>query len=658
MLQITLPDGSKRDYENPVSIAEIAESIGPGLAKAALAGRIDGALVDTSHVVAENAEVAIVTERDSDGVEVLRHSCAHLMAQAVQRLFPEAQVTIGPVIGDGFFYDFSYERPFTPEDLAAIEKTMGEIVKENLPIDRSVMSRDEAIAMFKEMGEKYKVEIIESIPGDEDLSFYRQGEFIDLCRGPHVPSTSKFKAFKLTSVAGAYWRGDAENEMLQRVHGTAWGSKADLKLYLQRLEEAEKRDHRKLGKHLNLFHFQEEAPGMPFWHPKGWTLYQIIQQYMKGVQDANGYKEINTPQLVDSSLWKKSGHEAKFSDEMFTVEAADNRIYVIKPMNCPCHVQVFNQGLKSYRDLPLRLAEFGSCHRYEPSGSMHGLMRVRSFVQDDGHIFCAEEQIQAEVASFMDLLFAVYRDFGFNEVILRLSTRPEKRVGSEELWDKAEQSLKDALNATGLHWELVLGEGAFYGPKIECSLKDCMGRIQQCGTIQVDFFTPGSLGAQYVAEDSDRKTPVMLHRAILGSFERFIGVLIEQYAGAMPAWLSPEQAIILNITDKQAGYCLNLEESLKNKGFRVSADLRNEKIGFKIREHTLQKIPYLLVVGDKEVESGTLAVRKRGGEDLGTMTIDDFCDHLSQDVAHFGRSGVIKEIANNVNGVAKEDVAI
>ena len=658
MLQITLPDGSKRDYENPVSIAEIAESIGPGLAKAALAGRIDGALVDTSHVVAKNAEVAIVTERDSDGVEVLRHSCAHLMAQAVQRLFPEAQVTIGPVIDDGFFYDFSYERPFTPEDLAAIEKTMGEIVKENLPIDRSVMSRDEAIAMFKEMGEKYKVEIIESIPGDEDLSFYRQGEFIDLCRGPHVPSTSKFKAFKLTSVAGAYWRGDAENEMLQRVHGTAWGSKADLKLYLQRLEEAEKRDHRKLGKHLNLFHFQEEAPGMPFWHPKGWTLYQIIQQYMKGIQDANGYKEINTPQLVDSSLWKKSGHEAKFSDEMFTVEAADNRIYVIKPMNCPCHVQVFNQGLKSYRDLPLRLAEFGSCHRYEPSGSMHGLMRVRSFVQDDGHIFCAEEQIQAEVASFMDLLFAVYRDFGFNEVILRLSTRPEKRVGSEELWDKAEQSLKDALNATGLHWELVPGEGAFYGPKIECSLKDCMGRIQQCGTIQVDFFTPGSLGAQYVAEDGDRKTPVMLHRAILGSFERFIGVLIEQYAGAMPAWLSPEQAIILNITDKQAGYCLNLEESLKNKGFRVSADLRNEKIGFKIREHTLQKIPYLLVVGDKEVESGTLAVRKRGGEDLGTMTFDDFCDHLSQDVARFGRSDVIKEIANNVNSVAKEDVAI
>jgi threonyl-tRNA synthetase len=655
MLQVTLPDGSKRDYENPVSIAEIAESIGPGLAKAALAGRIDGALVDTSHVVAQNAEIAIVTERDSDGVEVLRHSCAHLMAQAVQRLFPRAQVTIGPVIDDGFFYDFSFERPFTPEDLSAIEKTMDEIVKENLPVERSVMSRGKAISMFKEMGEKYKVEIIESIPGDEDLSFYRQGEFIDLCRGPHVPSTSKFKAFKLTSVAGAYWRGDAENEMLQRVHGTAWGSKADLKLYLQRLEEAEKRDHRKLGKHLNLFHFQEEAPGMPFWHPKGWTLYQIIQQYMKGVQDANGYKEINTPQLVDSSLWKKSGHEAKFSDEMFTVEAADNRVYVIKPMNCPCHIQVFNQGLKSYRDLPLRLAEFGSCHRYEPSGSMHGLMRVRSFVQDDGHIFCAEEQIQVEVAAFMDLLFSVYRDFGFDEVILRLSTRPEKRVGSEELWDKAEQSLKDALNATGLHWELVPGEGAFYGPKIECSLKDCMGRIQQCGTIQVDFFTPGSLGAQYVAEDSERKTPVMLHRAILGSFERFIGVLIEQYAGAMPAWLSPEQAIILNITDKQAEYCLNLEESLKNKGFRVSTDLRNEKIGFKIREHTLQKIPYLLVVGDKEVESGAVAVRKRGGEDLGAMTLDDFCDHLSQDVARFGRSDITNKAANNVNSMAKKD---
>ncbi len=637
MLQITLPDGSKREYENSVTVAGIAESIGPGLAKAALAGRVNGTLVDTSFEISEDSEVAIVTERDSDGLEVIRHSCAHLMAQAVQRLFPKAQVTIGPVIEDGFFYDFAYERAFTPEDLQAIEKAMGEIVKENLSVERSVMSRSDAIAMFKEMGEDYKVEIIESIPGDEDLSFYKQGDFIDLCRGPHVPSTNKFKAFKLTSVAGAYWRGDAENDMLQRVYGTAWASKADLKLYLQRLEEAEKRDHRKLGKHLDLFHFQEEAPGMPFWHPKGWAIYKAVQEYMQKVQDANGYKEINTPQLVDYSLWEKSGHASKFADEMFSVES-DNRMYAIKPMNCPCHIQVFNQGLKSYRDLPLRLAEFGSCHRYEPSGSMHGLMRVRSFVQDDGHIFCTEEQIQSEVADFMDLLFDVYRDFGFDEVILRLSTRPEKRVGSDELWDDAEQALKDALNATGKHWELVPGEGAFYGPKIECSLKDCMGRIQQCGTIQLDFSTTERLGAAYIAEDGSRKVPVMLHRAILGSFERFLGILIEHYAGAMPAWLAPEQAVILNITDKQGDYCRNLQESLKNKGFRVSADLRNEKIGFKIREHTLQKIPYLLVVGDKEVESGCVAVRKRGGEDLGTMTFDDFCTHLSQDVARFSRN--------------------
>jgi threonyl-tRNA synthetase len=559
------------------------------------------------------------------------------MAQAVQRLFPKAQVTIGPVIEDGFFYDFSYERPFTPEDLTAIEKEMGVLVKENLQVDRTVLSREDAIALFREKGETYKVEIISSIPGDEDLSFYRQGDFIDLCRGPHVPSTSKFKAFKLTSVAGAYWRGDSNNEMLQRVYGTAWGSKKDLNLYLQRLEEAEKRDHRKLGKSLNLFHFQEEAPGMAFWHPKGWTIYQIVQRYMQARQDATNYKEINTPQLVDYSLWEKSGHAAKFADEMFSVES-DNRMYAIKPMNCPCHIQVFNQGLKSYRDLPLRLAEFGSCHRYEPSGSMHGLMRVRSFVQDDGHIFCTEDQIQAEVAEFMDLLFSVYTDFGFDDVILRLSTRPEKRVGSDEIWDEAEKSLKDALNATGLPWELVPGEGAFYGPKIEYSLKDCMGRIQQCGTIQVDFFTPGRLGAHYIAEDNSRKTPVMLHRAVLGSFERFIGILIEHYAGAMPAWLAPEQAIILNITDKQSQYCTEVEESLKNKGFRVTTDLRNEKIGFKIREHTLQKIPYLLVVGDKEVESGSVAVRKRGGEDLGPMTIDDFCEYLGQDVARLGRS--------------------
>ena len=637
MPEITLPDGSKRNFNNPITVAEIAESIGPGLAKAALAGRVDGILVDTSHSVAGDAEVAIVTERDDDGIEVLRHSCAHLMAQAVQRLFPKAQVTIGPVVEDGFFYDFAFERPFTPEDLAEIEKSMGVIVKENLQVERSIMTRDDAVAMFREIGEDYKVEIIESIPGDEDLSFYRQGEFVDLCRGPHVPSTGKFKAFKLTTVAGAYWRGDSDNEMLQRIYGTAWASKKELKLYLQRLEEAEKRDHRKLGKLLGLFHFQEESPGMAFWHPNGWTLYQTIQGYMRRVQQKNGYKEIHTPQLVDYSLWEKSGHAAKFSEEMFNVES-ENRTYAIKPMNCPCHIQVYNQGLKSYRDLPLRYAEFGSCHRYEPSGSMHGLMRVRSFVQDDGHIFCTEEQIQSEVADFMELLFAVYRDFGFDEVILRLSTRPEKRVGSDDLWDDAEQSLKEALKATGLPWELMPREGAFYGPKIDYSLRDCMGRIQQCGTIQVDFFTPGALDASYVAKDSSRKTPVMLHRAVLGSFERFIGVLIEHYAGAMPTWLAPEQVVILNITDKQSKYCLELEESLKNKGFRATADLRNEKISFKIREHTLQKIPYLLVVGDREVESGTVAVRKRNGEDLGVMTFDDFCKHLSLDVSRFGRS--------------------
>ncbi|MEX2468753.1 MAG: threonine--tRNA ligase [Pseudohongiellaceae bacterium] len=637
MVNVTLPDGSRRAFERPVTVAEIAADIGPGLAKAALAGRVDGTLVDTSHTVAEDAEVAIVTERDEDGLEVLRHSCAHLMAQAVQRLFPKAQVTIGPVVEDGFFYDFACERSFTPEDLEAIEKKMEDIVREDLQVERSLMSRQDAVKLFQEMGEEYKVRIIEDIPGEEELSFYRQGEFIDLCRGPHVPSTGKFKAFKLTSVAGAYWRGDASNEMLQRIHGTAWGSKKDLSLYLQRLEEAEKRDHRKLGKQLALFHFQEEAPGMPFWHPKGWTLYQTIQDYVQEKQRKYDYLEIRTPQLVDYSLWEKSGHAAKFAEEMFHVES-DNRMYAIKPMNCPCHVQVYNQGLKSYRDLPLRLAEFGSCHRYEPSGSMHGLMRVRSFVQDDGHIFCTEEQIQSEVADFMAMLFEVYHDFGFDEILLRLSTRPEKRVGADELWDKAEQALKDALEATGLPWELQPGEGAFYGPKIEYSLKDCMGRIQQCGTIQVDFFTPGRLGAHYIDEDSNKREPVMLHRAVLGSFERFIGVLIEHFAGAMPTWLAPVQVVVMNITDKQADYAVELKESLKNKGFRIEADLRNEKIGFKIREHTLQKVPYLLVIGDKEVEAGTMAVRTRGGDDLGAMTFEDFCDHLHQDIARLGRS--------------------
>lgn len=638
MLTVSLPDGSRREYPQPVSVAEIAESIGPGLAKAALAGKVDGQLVDTSHVLEHDAEVSIVTDRDDDGVEVLRHSCAHLMAQAVQRLFPEAQVTIGPVIDDGFYYDFSYSRPFTPEDLSAIEQTMAEIVKEDLGVERSLLARDEAVELFRGMGEHYKVEIIESIPSDEPLSFYRQGEFIDLCRGPHVPSTGKFKAFKLTSVAGAYWRGDSNREMLQRIYGTAWPNAKELRLHLKRLEEAEKRDHRKIGKQLGLFHFQEEAPGMAFWHPKGWTIYQTIQSYMKRKQDDNGYLEINTPQLVDFSLWEKSGHAAKFSEEMFTVES-DNRQYAIKPMNCPCHVQVFNQGIKSYRDLPLRLAEFGSCHRYEPSGSMHGLMRVRNFVQDDGHIFCTEEQIQSEVARFNEFLFGIYRDFGFDEIVLRLSTRPQKRVGSDELWDQAEDALKQALDATGLDWQLAPGEGAFYGPKVEYSLRDCMGRLQQCGTIQVDFFTPGRLGAQYVAEDNSRRTPVMLHRAALGSFERFIGVLIEHYAGALPVWLAPVQAVVMNITDNQADYCREVRDSLKNKGFRVGLDLRNEKIGFKIREHTIQKAPWLLVVGDREAQSGSVSVRKLGGEDLGKMTIEAFSERLGGEVARRGRTG-------------------
>jgi threonyl-tRNA synthetase len=639
MPSVRLPDGSSRAFDAPLSVADVANSIGAGLARAALAGRVDGVLVDTSFVIEKDCDLAIITERDADGLEVIRHSCAHLMAQAVQRLFPKAQVTIGPVVEDGFFYDFAFERPFTPDDLQSIEVKMREIVAENLPVHRSVMNRADAISMFEGMGEKYKVEIIASIPGDEDLSFYRQGEFIDLCRGPHVPETGKFKAFKLTSVAGAYWRGDAKNEMLQRIYGTAWGDKKALDQYLQRLEEAEKRDHRKIGKKLELFHFQEEAPGMVFWHPKGWAIYQAIQSYMQSLQRANGYLEIRTPQLVDYSLWERSGHADKFADQMFSVES-ENRLYAIKPMNCPCHVQVFNQGLKSYRDLPMRLAEFGSCHRYEPSGSMHGLMRVRSFTQDDGHIFCAESSIQSEVAAFMKLLFAVYKDFGFDEIILRLSTRPEKRVGSDELWDKSELALKQALQSNGMPWELLPGEGAFYGPKIEFSLKDCMGRIQQCGTIQVDFSMPERLGAQFVAEDGGRQAPVMLHRAILGSFERFIGVLIEHYAGALPVWLAPEQVVVLNITDKQADFCQAVKKTLSDKGFRVSADLRNEKIGFKIREHTMQKTPFLLVVGDREVETDSVSVRTRAGEDLGAMTIEDFSRYMESEVAKFGRTPV------------------
>jgi threonyl-tRNA synthetase len=636
MIAITLPDGSKREFAAAVSIQQLAESIGPGLAKAALAGKVDGQLVDASFLIERDSAVSIITVRDVDGIDVIRHSCAHLMANAVKNLFPAAQVTIGPVIENGFFYDFAFERPFTPEDLAAIEKEMERLVSADIRVDRSLMTRNDAVALFESMGEKYKVEIISGIPSEQGLSFYRQGEFIDLCRGPHVPSTGHIKAFKLMSVAGAYWRGDSRNAMLQRIYGTAWGDKKALTSYLTMLEEAERRDHRKIGKKLDLFHFQEEAPGMVFWHPAGWTIYQIIRHYMQEIWKINGYKEINTPQLVDYTLWEKSGHAQKFKDEMFSVES-DNRMYAIKPMNCPCHVQVFNQGLKSYRDLPLRLAEFGACHRYEPSGSMHGLMRVRSFTQDDAHIFCAREDIQSEVSSFIALVEQVYNDFGFTDVTLKLSTRPVNRVGADEIWDEAEKALETALNNTGRPWDLQPGEGAFYGPKIEFTLKDCMGRNRQCGTIQVDFSMPGRLGAEYVAEDNTRHVPVMLHRAIFGSFERFIGILIEHYEGSFPAWLAPQQVVVMNITDKQADYCASVVKSLQNNGFRAEADLRNEKIGFKIREHTIQRIPYLLVAGDKEVEAGTLAVRDRTGKDLGVMTIDSFIQHLQQGVARLGR---------------------
>ncbi len=637
MITITLPDGSKRNFDAPVTVLQVAESIGPGLAKAALAGKVDGKTVDTSHLITADATLAIITSRDAEGIDVIRHSCAHLMANAVKNLFPAAQVTIGPVIENGFYYDFAFERAFTPEDLAAIEKEMERLSAADIKVERSLMSRDAAVAMFGKMGEKYKAEIIESIPSVEDLSFYRQGDFIDLCRGPHVPSTGHIKAFKLMSVAGACWRGDHRNAMLQRIYGTAWGDKKALANYLHLLEEAERRDHRKIGKKLELFHFQEEAPGMVFWHPKGWTIYQVIKHSMQDIWKTNGYLEINTPQLVDYTLWEKSGHAAKFKDEMFSVES-DSRMYAIKPMNCPCHVQVFNQGLKSYRDLPMRLAEFGACHRYEPSGSMHGLMRVRAFTQDDAHIFCAKKDIQTEVSRFIALVEQVYNDFGFTDVSLKLSTRPANRVGSDEIWDEAEQALETALNATGKPWDLQPGEGAFYGPKVEFTLKDCMGRPRQCGTIQVDFSMPGRLGAEYVSEDNSRQVPVMLHRAIFGSFERFIGILIEHYEGSFPVWLAPTQAVVLNITDRQADYCEKVVKALQNKGFRVEADLRNEKIGFKIREHTIQRIPYLLVAGDKEVEAGTLAVRDRSGKDLGVLPLDAFVNLLEQDVSRFGRT--------------------
>ncbi|MGQ0749263.1 MAG: threonine--tRNA ligase [Betaproteobacteria bacterium] len=637
MPNIRLPDGSVRTFDRPVSVGEVAASIGAGLARAALAGRVDGRLVDTAFVIESDADVAIVTEKASDALELLRHSTAHLLAHAVKELFPEAQVTIGPVIEEGFYYDFSHKRPFTPEDLAAIEKRMGEIAKRDLGVQRTVMPRDEAVAFFKGMGEHYKAEIIASIPAGEPISLYRQGDFIDLCRGPHVPSTGKLKVFKLMKVAGAYWRGDSKNEMLQRIYGTAWARKEDQDAYLHRLEEAEKRDHRRLGRQLDLFHLQDEAPGMVFWHPKGWVIWQTIEQYMRRVQRENGYSELRTPQVIDVSLWKRSGHWDNFRENMFFTES-ESRDYAVKPMNCPGHVQVYNQGIKSYRDLPLRLAEFGSCHRNEPSGALHGLMRVRGFVQDDAHIFCAEAQIESEVTRFIDLLQNVYADFGFDEILVKLSTRPPRRVGDDAVWDRAEAALKAALEARQFAWQLNPGEGAFYGPKIEFSLKDSLARVWQCGTLQLDFSMPGRLGAEYVADDNSRRIPVMLHRAILGSFERFIGILIEHYAGAMPVWLAPVQVVVMNISEHQAAYAQQVGEALTEAGIRAECDLRNEKISYKIREHSLQKLPYQVVVGDKEMAANQVAVRTRKGEDLGRMAPGVFISRIQAEAAQLGRA--------------------
>ena len=636
MISVTLPDGSQRQFDHPVSIFDIANDIGAGLARAALAGKVNGKLVDTNHIIDNDANVAIITERDEEGLDIIRHSTSHLMAQAVKQLYPDAQVTIGPVIEDGFYYDFSYPKGFTPEDLEKIEKRMEELVKQDLEVVREEVPRDAAVAIFREMGEEYKAKIIEDIPKDEVLSLYRQGEFMDLCRGPHVPSTGKIKAFKLMKLAGAYWRGKSENEMLQRVYGTAWPDKKALKAYLHRLEEAEKRDHRKLAKSLDLFHMQDEAAGMIFWHDNGWRIFREVENHIRQVMRDNDYQEVKTPQVVDRSLWEKSGHWDKFGDMIFTTHS-ENRDYAVKPMNCPCHIQIYNQGLKSYRDLPLRMAEFGSCHRNEPSGTLHGLMRLRNFTQDDAHIFCTEDQIQSEVSAFIDLLFEVYKDFGFNEVIVKLSTRPENRVGSDAVWDKAEHALEQALNTKGLDWELQPGEGAFYGPKIEFSLKDCLGRVWQCGTIQVDFSMPGRLDATYVADDGSKQVPVMLHRAILGSLERFIGILIEEYAGAFPTWLAPRQIMVMGITDKQSDYAQQIASQLQNQGFRADTDLRNEKIGFKIREHTLRRVPYLIVVGEREAHDNAVAVRTRKGEDLGAMPLDSFVSLLKKDVARRGR---------------------
>ena len=634
---ITLPDGSQRSFTSAVSVFDVASEIGPGLAKATLAGKVDGELVDSSYLIENDAALEIITNKSEEALEVLRHSTAHLLAQAVKELFPSAQVTIGPVIDNGFFYDFDYERQFAPEDLEAIEKKMKELAKANFSIERSVMSRDDAVKFFRDMGEEYKAEIIESIPADQELSLYKQGDFIDLCRGPHVPATGAIKALKLTKLAGAYWRGDSKNKMLQRIYGTSWPDKKQLNAYLHRIEEAEKRDHRRIGKQMGLFHTQEEAPGMVFWHDHGWTVYLEVQEYIRKVLRQHDYKEIHTPSVVDRSLWEKSGHWDKFGDMMFTTHS-EHRDYAIKPMNCPCHVQVYNQGLKSYRDLPLRLAEFGSCHRNEPSGTLHGLMRVRNFVQDDAHIFCTEEQIQDEVSDFIDLTFGVYKEFGFENIEIALSTRPEKRVGSDEIWDQAEEALEKSLKAKGLDYKLQPGEGAFYGPKIEFTLKDCLDRGWQCGTLQVDFSMPGRLDAQYVAEDGNRKVPVMLHRAILGSMERFIGILIEHHEGKFPLWLAPVQAVIMNITDKQGEYGKKVEEILNKQGIRASVDLRNEKIGFKIREHTLKRVPYLLVIGDKELETNSVAVRTRSGEDLGVMSIDDLATRLTTEISTHGHA--------------------
>ena len=642
MPQISLPDGSQRPFDRPVTVAEIAASIGPGLGKAALAGRVDGRLVDTSFLVERDASVTIVTERDRDGLEVIRHSTAHLLAYAVKELFPDAQVTIGPVIENGFYYDISYKRAFTPEDLQAIERKMSELAALDEPVQREVWQRDDAVRFFESIGERYKAQIIASIPPGEEVSLYREGRFIDLCRGPHVPSTGRLKVFKLTKVAGAYWRGDSRNEMLQRIYGTAWARKEDLDAYLHQLEEAEKRDHRRLGRELDLFHMQEEAPGLVFWHPKGWTVWQQVEQYMRRVYRDNGYLEVKGPQLLDRSIWEKTGHWDNFRESMFTTES-ENRHYALKPMNCPGHVQIYKSDLRSYRDLPLRYGEFGQCHRNEPSGALHGIMRVRGFTQDDGHIFCSEEQILPECVAYTALLQRVYRDFGFEDIVYKIATRPPRRIGADELWDRAERALTESLRQSGCQFETVPGEGAFYGPKIEYHLKDSIGRSWQCGTMQVDFSMPGRLGAEYVAQDNTRRVPVMLHRAIVGSLERFIGILIEHYAGAFPLWLAPLQAVVASISEHHRGYAQQLAEELKKQGFRAASDLRDDKIGYKIRSLALQKLPYICVVGDKEVQAGTVAVRARGGVDLGVMSLAALSERLRLEVEQRSNSQVAKE---------------